>query len=167
MVVPACAGRWAGAFVHRTIQSYKIMASYNRVILAGNLTRDPEVRFTPNGAKACQFGMAINRKWKDEQQNMHEDVVFVDLVAWGKAAETIAQYVRKGSPLLIEGRLSQETWNDKKTNEKKSRTRVVVESFQFLGAPRQAAPGEQPASGTAGDDSAPPAGEEEAGNKPF
>ena len=108
------------------------MASFNKVILAGNLTRDPELRYTPKGTAIARLGIACNRKWKSETGEMKEEVTFVDVDAFGKTAETIAQYLKKGRPILIEGRLRYDTWEDKQTNQKKSKLGVVLENFQFL-----------------------------------
>jgi single-strand DNA-binding protein len=109
------------------------MASFNKVILAGNLTRDPELRYTPGGMAIAKFGLALNRKWKDSQSGeMKEEVTFVDIDAFGKQAETIGQYLKKGRPILVEGRLRLDQWEDKQTQQKKSRLGVVLESFSFL-----------------------------------
>jgi single-strand DNA-binding protein len=108
------------------------MASFNKVILAGNLTRDPELRYTPKGTAVARLGIACNRRWKSETGEMKEEVTFVDVDAFGKTAETIAQYLKKGRPILIEGRLPYDTWEDKQTNQKKSKLGVVMENFQFL-----------------------------------
>lgn len=108
------------------------MASFNKVILAGNLTRDPELRYTPSGMAIARIGIAMNRKWKSETGEMKEEVTFVDVDAFGKQAETIGQYLKKGRPILIEGRLRYEQWEDKQTQQKRSRLGVVLESFQFL-----------------------------------
>jgi len=108
------------------------MASFNKVILAGNLTRDPELRYTPKGTAVARIGVACNRKWKSETGELKEEVTFVDVDAFGKTAETIGQYLKKGRPILIEGRLRYETWEDKQTKQKKSKLGVVMETFQFL-----------------------------------
>src|SRR5580698_1733637 len=108
------------------------MASFNKVILAGNLTRDPELRYTPKGTAIARLGIACNRKWKSETGELKEEVTFVDVDAFGKQAETIGQYLKKGRPILIEGRLRYDTWEDKQTKQKKSKLGVVLESFQFL-----------------------------------
>ena len=108
------------------------MASFNKVILAGNLTRDPELRYTPKGTAVARIGLACNRKWKSETGEMKEEVTFVDVDAFGKSAETIGQYLKKGRPILIEGRLRYDTWEDKQTKQKRSKLGVVLESFQFL-----------------------------------
>lgn len=129
------------------------MPSFNKVILAGNLTRDPEVRYTPKGTALAEVGLAINRTWKDESGEKREEVTFVDVAAFGRSAEVIAQYLKKGAPLLVEGRLKLDTWDDKQTGQKRSKLRVVVESFQFLGA-AQVKAGE--AAAPAGDDAPPP-----------
>src|ERR1051325_1858393 len=108
------------------------MASFNKVILVGNLTRDPELRYTPKGTAIAKIGVAVNRTWRTESGEQKEEVTFVDVDAFGKQAETIGQYLRKGRPLLIEGRLKLDQWDDKQTGQKKSRLGVVLESFQFL-----------------------------------
>ena len=109
------------------------MNGFNKVILAGNLTRDPELRYTPSGTAIAKFGLAVNRKWKDSQTNeMKEEVTFVDIDAFGRQAETIGQYLKKGRPILIEGRLRLDTWDDKQTQQKRSKLGVVLESFSFL-----------------------------------
>lgn len=108
------------------------MANFNKVILAGNLTRDPELRYTPKGSAVTEIGMAINRSWKSETGEMREEVTFVDVAAYGRTAEVIAQYLKKGRPILIEGRLRLDTWDDKQTGQKKSKLRVVCDNFQFL-----------------------------------
>src|SRR3954453_12555082 len=108
------------------------MASFNKVILLGNLTRDPELRYTPKGTAVAKVGLAVNRNWRTETGEQKEEVTFVDVDAFGKQAETICQYMRKGSPLLIEGRLRLDQWDDKQTGQKRQRLGVVLESFQFL-----------------------------------
>jgi len=109
------------------------MANFNRVILAGNLTRDPELRYTPKGMAIAKITLAINRSWKSETGEAKEEVTFVDIDAFGKQAETIGQYLKKGSPLLMEGRLRLDQWDDKQTGQKRSRLGVVLDAFQFLG----------------------------------
>jgi single-strand DNA-binding protein len=108
------------------------MANFNKVILAGNLTRDPELRYTPKGLAIAKIGLAINRSWKTETGEAKEDVTFVDIDAFGKQAETIGQYLKKGRPILVEGRLRLDQWDDKQTGQKRSRLGVVLENFQFL-----------------------------------
>src|SRR5687767_4425709 len=108
------------------------MPNFNKVILAGNITRDPELRYTPKGTAVAKIGMAINRQWKDESGQQKEEVTFVDVDAFGRQAEVISQYLKKGRPILIEGRLKFDQWDDKQTNQKRSRLGVVLESFQFL-----------------------------------
>ena len=109
------------------------MPNLNKVLLMGNLTRDPELRVTPKGTPICQFGLAVNRTFKMESGESREEVTFVDIEAWGKQGETIAKYCTKGRPLFVEGRLKLDTWEDKNTKEKKSKMRIVLENFQFLG----------------------------------
>jgi single-strand DNA-binding protein len=108
------------------------MASYNKVILIGNLTRDPELRYTPKGTAIAKLGLAVNRTWRTESGETKEEVTFVDVDAFGRQAETIGQYMRKGRPIMVEGRLRLDTWEDRQTNQRRSRLGVVLESFQFL-----------------------------------
>ena len=141
------------------------MASFNKVIIAGNLTRDPELRYTPKGSAVAGFSLAVNRTWKTESGETKEEVSFIEVEAWGRQGEVIAQYMRKGRPLLVEGRLKQDTWEDKDTHKKQSKLKVVLETFSFIDskgqeggvassdAPRRpapakpAAPGAPPAEG--------------------
>lgn len=111
------------------------MANVNKVILIGNLTRDPELRYTPNGTAVVEFGMAMNRKWKGRDGQQKEDTCFVDVQAWTRSAEVISEYCRKGAPLYVEGRLQLDSWEGR-DGQKRSKLRVVVQNFQFLGAPR-------------------------------
>src|ERR1700720_438922 len=117
------------------------MANFNKVILAGNLTRDPELRYTPKGTAIAKIGLAINRTWKSESGENREEVTFVEVDAFGRQAEVIGQYLKKGRPILVEGRLRYETWEDKQTNAKRSKLGVVLESFQFLDSGRPDAAG--------------------------
>jgi single-strand DNA-binding protein len=138
------------------------MANYNKVILIGNLTRDPELRYTPKGTAVAKIGIAVNRSWRTESGETKEEVTFVDVDAFGRQAETLGQYMKKGRPIMIEGRLKYDTWEDKQTNQKRSKLGVVLESFQFLdyggrgsdeGAPApargKAAPAQPPAADSA------------------
>jgi single-strand DNA-binding protein len=117
------------------------MASFNKVILVGNLTRDPELRYTPKGTAVAKIGLAVNRRWTTETGEQREEVTFVDIDAFGKQAETIGQYVKKGRPLLVEGRLRLDTWDDKQTGQKRSKLGVVLETFQFLDSGNRGAEG--------------------------
>jgi single-strand DNA-binding protein len=108
------------------------MPSFNKVIIMGNLTRDPELRVTPKGTSVCQLGMAINSSYKDKDGNLKEEVTFVDVDSFGKQAEVIAKYCKKGRPLLIEGRLKLDTWEDKDGG-KRSKLKVILDSFTFVG----------------------------------
>lgn len=110
------------------------MKGFNKVIIAGNLTRDPELRYTPRGTAVARLGLAVNRSWRDENGETKEEVTFVDVDAFGKQAETLGQYLKKGRPVLVEGRLKQDSWEDKNTKEKKYRLYVVLETFTFLDA---------------------------------
>lgn len=108
------------------------MASVNKVTLIGNLTRDPELRYTPKGAAVLETGIAVNRKWKDDSGATREEVTFIDVTFWGKTGETIHKWCKKGHPIYIEGRLQLDTWDDKTSGQKRSKLRVIGEEFQFL-----------------------------------
>ena len=112
------------------------MANFNKVILAGNLTRDPELRYTPKGLAIAKLGLAINRRYTTEGGEQREETTFVDVDSFGKQAETIAQYLKKGRPILIEGRLKLDTWDDKATGQKRSKLGITLETFQFLDSGR-------------------------------
>ena|SRR5580765_5853253 len=136
------------------------MANFNKVILAGNLTRDPEVRYTPKGMAIAKFGLAINRTWKNEAGETKEEVTFVDIDAFGRTAEVISQYLKKGRPILVEGRLKLDQWDDKQTGQKRSRLGIVLENFQFLdsgrgdgagGGSRSSAPSAPPSAASSAD----------------
>lgn len=114
------------------------MANYNRVILVGNLTRDPQMSYLPNQTPVVELGMAINHRWKDQQGNQKEDVCFIDCRAYGRQAETLNTYLKKGQQVLIEGRLQFSMW-EAKDGTKRSKHRVIVDRFQFMGAPSGAA----------------------------
>ena len=109
------------------------MANYNRIILMGNLTRDPQLKYLPNNTAVCEFGMAINRAWRDREGNQREEVCFVDLAAFGRQGEVINQYMSKGRPMLVEGRPKLDTWTGQ-DGQKRSKHSVVVDNFQFVGA---------------------------------
>ncbi len=110
------------------------MANFNKVILAGNLTRDPQLSYLPSNTPVCEFGMAVNRKWRSKEGEMREDTCFVDLRSYGKPAETLNQYMAKGRPLLVEGHLKLDQW-EAKDGGRRSKLYVIVDTFQFLGAP--------------------------------
>jgi single-strand DNA-binding protein len=110
------------------------MASFNKVILVGNLTRDPQVKRTPAGQAVTELGLAVNRTWWDKQSNQRkEETTFVDVTLWGRDAEVAGEYLSKGRPVLIEGRLQLDSWEDKQTGQKRSKLRVVCERMQMLG----------------------------------
>jgi len=139
------------------------MASFNKVHLIGNLTRDPQIRHLPNQSIVADFGIAVNRRFRTASGEDREDVTFVDCAAFGKQAEVIHQYCRKGKQLFIEGRLKFDSWDDKQGN-KRSKLSVVVENFQFLGSRG----GEQaaPQSGQAGEQRPAPAPNRQAARQP-
>ena len=109
------------------------MRGFSKAIITGNLTRDPELRTTPNGANVCSFSVAVNRVYRDSNGEQKEDVSFIDCSAWGKLAEMINQYAKKGSGVLVSGRLDQRSWEDKNGGGKRSRVEIVVEDFNFIG----------------------------------
>ena len=131
------------------------MASVNKVILIGNLTRAPELRYTPKGSAVAEVGLAVNRKWKDDSGATREETTFLDITFWGKTAETVTKYCTKGSPLYIEGRLHLDTWDDKTSGQKRSKVRIIAEEFQFL--PN----GQRPTNTAAAPESTRPDGSEE------
>lgn len=108
------------------------MAYLNKVFLIGNLTRDPELRVTPKGTAICQFGLAVNRQFKDESGQNRDETTFVDIEAWGKQGELVAKYLTKGSPAMVEGRLKLDQWEDKQSGQKRSKLKVVLDNVQFL-----------------------------------
>jgi single-strand DNA-binding protein len=105
----------------------------NKALIAGNLTRDPELRYTPKGTPLTEISLAINCTWTNEGQKK-EETTFLDVALWGRTAEIAEQYLHKGSPAFIEGRLQFDTWDDKQTGQKRSRLRVVGENIQLLGS---------------------------------
>jgi single-strand DNA-binding protein len=113
------------------------MANFNRVIIAGNLTRDPELRYTPKGTAVARITLAVNRTYTaSEGGEKKEEVTFIDVDVWGRQAEVIGQYMKKGRPLLVEGRLKLDTWEDKNTKQKQSKLKVVLENFSFMDSNR-------------------------------
>jgi single-strand DNA-binding protein len=111
------------------------MASFNRVILLGNLTRDPQVRYTPGGTAVSEIGLAVNRTWFDQKTNSkREEVTFVDVTLWGRQAEVAGEYLSKGRQVLIEGRLQLDSWEDKESGQKRSKLRVVCENMTMVGS---------------------------------
>src|SRR5437867_7480307 len=110
------------------------MASFNKVILLGNLTREPEVRYTPKGSAVCDLGVAVNRVYTTDSGEKREEATFVDVTFWGRTAEVAGEYLKKGRPVFIEGRLQLDSWEDKQSGQKRSKLRVVAEGMQLLGA---------------------------------
>ena len=109
------------------------MRGFAKAFIAGNLTRDPETRATPNGAQVTNFSIAVNRSYKGSDGSQQEQVSYLECVAWGRTGETIAQYTKKGSSLLVSGRIEQRSWDDKATGQKRSRVEIIVEDFSFVG----------------------------------
>ncbi len=131
------------------------MASFNRVILMGNLTRDPQVRYIPSGTAVAELGLAINRTWFDKNSNQKkEDVTFVDVTLWGRQAEIAGEYLAKGRSVLIEGRLQLDTWQDKESGQNRSKLKVVCENMTMVGGRNEGGSGggggyQKPQSGSA------------------
>ncbi len=137
------------------------MASFNKVILVGNLTRDPELRYTPSGAPVCNFDLAVNRSYTTQGGERRDEVCYITIVVWGKQAESCGEYLGKGRTVLVEGHLQQRSWETPE-GQKRSKHEVVAERVQFLG-PRKAAPG----SPAAGEDEAEPPRVPEQDEVPF
>src|SRR3982074_360869 len=117
------------------------MASFNKVILLGNLTRDPEVRYTPKGSAVADLGIAVNRQYTLDNGEKREEVTFVDVTFWGRTAEVAGEYLKKGSPGFVEGRLQLDSWDDKTSGQKRTKLKVIGENMQMLGSPRGGAGG--------------------------
>jgi single-strand DNA-binding protein len=110
------------------------MASFNKVLLLGNLTRDPEVRYTPKGSAVADLGIAVNRQFTLDTGEKREEVTYVDVTFWGRTAEVAGEYLKKGRPVFIEGRLQLDTWDDKQSGQKRSKLKVIGETMQMLGS---------------------------------
>lgn len=135
------------------------MASFNKVLLLGNLTRDPEVRYTPKGSAVCDLGIAVNRVYTTDSGEKREEATFVDVTLWGRTAEIAGEYLKKGRPVFIEGRLQLDSWDDKQTGQKRSKLKVIGESMQLLSGGRPGGGGSGDGGGDerpAGKTSAPP-----------
>jgi single-strand DNA-binding protein len=125
-------------------------ASFNKVILLGNLTRDPEVRYTPKGSAVCDLGLAVNRQYSLDNGEKREEVTYVDVVLWARLAEIAGEYLKKGRPVFIEGRLQLDTWDDKQSGQKRSKLRVVGETMQLLGSRQGSGDGDEGMGGGGG-----------------
>lgn len=136
------------------------MASYNRVILLGNLTRDPELRYLQSGMAVTDIGLAVNDRRKNATGEWIEETTFVDVTLWGRTAEIAGEYLSKGAPVFIEGRLKLDSWDDKQSGQKRSKMRVVCERMQLLS-------GRGPGGGPDGGGSRPPARQQNARNNDF
>ena len=110
------------------------MASYNKVTLIGNLTRDPELKYTPKGTAIADIGLAVNRSYTTDTGEKKEEVTFIDVTLWGRIAEIVGEYCKKGRPLFVEGRLQLDSWDDKATGQKRSKLKVIGENIQLLGS---------------------------------
>jgi len=131
------------------------MANYNKIIMIGNLTRDPQLSYLPSNTPAVEFGLASNRKWKDQSGQQREDTCFIDCRAYGRSAEILNQYTAKGRQILVEGRLQLDTWEGK-DGTRRSKHRIFVENFQFLDSGSGRGQGGQGAQGQGGYQQAPP-----------
>lgn len=116
------------------------MASFNKVMIMGNLTRDVELKYTPKGTAIADIGLAVNRTWKDDSGQKMEAVTFIDVTLWGRVAEIVGEYCKKGRPLFVEGRLELDQWDDKATGQKRQKLKVIGENVQLLGGGK---PGEK------------------------
>lgn len=110
------------------------MPNLNKVMLMGNLTRDPELKYTPKGTAIADIGLAVNRTYTTDSGEKREEVTFVDVTLWGRVAEIVGEYCKKGRPLFVEGRLQLDTWDDKQTGQKRSKLKVVGDNIQLLGS---------------------------------
>src|SRR6185503_7403565 len=110
------------------------MANLNKVMLIGNLTRDPEIKYTPKGTAIADIGLAVNRNYTTESGEKREETTFIDVTLWGRVAEIVGEYCKKGRPLFVEGRLQLDTWEDKQSGQKRSKLKVVGENIQLLGS---------------------------------
>ncbi len=110
------------------------MPNLNKVMLMGNLTRDPEIKYTPKGMAIANFGIAVNRVWSNEAGEKQEEVTFIDIEMFGRKAEVVGEYFKKGKPIYVEGRLKLDSWDDKTSGQKKTKLKVVGETFEFLGS---------------------------------
>ena len=108
------------------------MPNYNKVMLMGRLTRDPEVRFLANGTAVTNIGLAVNRNWRNQDGQSQEEVTFVDVTAFGKRGEAVGQYLKKGRPIFIEGHLRMDQWDDKQTGQKRSKLAIIMDAFEFI-----------------------------------
>lgn len=109
------------------------MASLNKVMIIGNLTRDPEIKYTPKGTAIADIGLAVNRNYTTESGEKREETTFIDVTLWGRVAEIVGEYCKKGRPLFVEGRLQLDSWDDKQTGQKRSKLKVIGENIQLLG----------------------------------
>jgi single-strand DNA-binding protein len=112
-------------------------ASFNQVTLLGNITREVDVRYTPQGTAIADIGLAINRSWKNDRGEKQEETTFVDVTLWAKVAEVAAEYCHKGDPLFVSGRLHLDTWDDKQTGQRRTKLKVIGETIQLLGTRQQ------------------------------
>lgn len=139
------------------------MSSFNKVLLMGNLTRDPELRYTPKGTAVAKLGLAVNRVWTSEAGEKKEEVTFVDVDTFGRTAENCGKYLAKGRPVFVEGRLKLDQWDDKQTGQKRYRLGVIAETIQFLGG-KSSTPAAAPTSPAAPEAEPPPPADD---NVPF
>lgn len=133
------------------------MPNLNKVYLMGNLTKDPEIKYTPKGTAVASFGIAINRNYTTESGEKREEVTFINCDAWARTAEVIGEHFKKGAPIFVEGYLKTDSWDDKETGKKRTQIKVVVLSFEFIGGKREQSNSEEPQERPQSRPSAPPA----------
>ncbi len=134
-----------GGIFLEIVTSFKIKMYYNKAVVVGNLTRDPELRSLPSGAKLCTFSVATNRVWKDKDGAKQESTDYHNIVVFGRQAETSAQYLKKGASVLVEGRMQTRSWDDQSTGQKKYRTEIVADRVQFGTRSDNSGAGQKPA----------------------
>ncbi len=142
------------------------MASLNKVMLIGNLTRDPEIKYTPKGTAIADIGLAVNRTYSTDSGEKREEVTFIDVTLWGRVAEIVGEYCKKGRPLFVEGRLQLDTWDDKQSGQKRSKLKVVGENIQLLGSREGGAGGSGGAGGESSEGGRPEARSSSSFKKP-
>ena len=133
------------------------MPNYNKVMLMGRLTRDPEVRFLANGTAVTNIGLAVNRNWRNQDGQTQEEVTFVDVTAFGKRGEAVGQYLKKGRPIFIEGHLRMDQWDDKQTGQKRSKLAIIMDAFEFIDSRREGGGNAESGGGNFGGGGAAPA----------
>jgi len=140
------------------------MPNYNKVLLMGRLTRDPEVKYSANGTAITNIGLAVNRNWRNQDGQMQEEVTFVDVTAFGKRGEAVGQYLKKGRPIFVEGHLRLDQWDDKQTGQKRSKLAIIMDAFEFIDSRGEGEGGGGNFSGGGGGGAAPSSGGSRSGS---